>query len=179
MVGRLPDARRAGRLGFARPGDAVAIAGAFHPSLGASELHKLCGEPLPDGLPEADVAAVRSALEAVRDAVRDGALTSCHDVAEGGFLVAVAECCLAGGVGATLDLGPSDEPMVDLFGEGPGGFVVSGPREALEALAARVALDVLGEVGGDALSVTIAGRSLSLPLDELRAAHADLERLFP
>jgi hypothetical protein len=56
---------------------------------------------------------------------------------------------------------------------------VSGPREALEALAARVALDVLGEVGGDALSVTIAGRSLSLPLDELRAAHADLERLFP
>jgi len=179
MVGRLPDARRAGRLGFARPGDAVAIAGAFHPSLGASELHKLCGEPLPDGLPEADVAAVRSALEAVRDAVRDGTLTSCHDVAEGGFLVAVAECCLAGGVGATLDLGPSDEPMVDLFGEGPGGFVVSGPREALEALAARVALDVLGEVGGDALSVTIAGRSLSLPLDELRAAHADLERLFP
>jgi len=30
-----------------------------------------------------------------------------------------------------------------------------------------------------ALSVTVAGRSLSLPLDELRAAHADLERLFP
>ena len=54
-----------------------------------------------------------------------------------------------------------------------------GPREALAALGARVPLDVLGEVGGDALSVAIAGRSLSLPLDELRAAHADLERLFP
>jgi phosphoribosylformylglycinamidine synthase len=179
MVGRLPDARRAGRLGFARPGDAVAIAGAFRPSLGASELHKLCGEPLPDGLPEADVAAVRSVIEAVRDAVRDGTLSSCHDIAEGGFLVAVAECCLAGGVGATLDLGPSEAPTADLFGEGPGGFVVSGPREALAALGARVPLDVLGEVGGDALSVAIAGRSLSLPLDELRAAHADLERLFP
>src|SRR4029079_7128592 len=114
MVGRLPDARRAGRLGFARPGDAVAIAGAFHPSLGASELHKLCGEPLREGVREADVSAVRSALEAVRDAVRDGALTSCHDVAEGGFLVAVAECCLAGGVGATLELGPRDEAGVGL-----------------------------------------------------------------
>ena len=179
MVGRLPDARRAGRLGFARPGDAVAIAGEFHPSLGASELHKLCGEPLPDGLPAVDVAAVRSAIAAVRDAVRDGALTSCHDIAEGGLLVAVAECCLAGGIGATLDLGPSEEPMARLFGEGPGGFVVSGPRAALEALATRVPLDLFGEVGGDALSVTIARRSLSLPLAELRAAHAELERLFP
>jgi len=179
MVGRLPDARRAGRLGFARPGDAVAIAGEFHPSLGASELHKLCGAPLPDGLPGVDVGAVRSAIEAVRDAVRDGALTSCHDIAEGGLLVAVAECCLAGGIGATLDLGPSEEPMARLFGEGPGGFVVSGPRAALDALAARVPLDLFGEVGGDALSVTIAGRSLSLPLAELRAAHAELARLFP
>jgi len=179
MVGRLPDARRAGRLGFARPGDAVAIAGEFHPSLGASELHKLCGAPLPDGLPGVDVGAVRSAIEAVRDAVRDGALTSCHDIAEGGLLVAVAECCLAGGIGATLDLGPSEEPMARLFGEGPGGFVVSGPRAALDALAARVPLDLFGEVGGDALSVTIAGRSQSLPLAELRAAHAELARLFP
>ncbi len=179
MVGRLPDARRAGRLGFARAGDAVAIAGEFHPSLAAGELDKLCGAPLPDGLPGVDVAAVRAAFDAIRDAVRSGALHSCHDIAEGGFLVAVAECCLAGGVGATLDLGASDDPRTELFGEGPGGFVVSGPRAALEELAARVPLDVFGEVGGDALSVSIAGLSLSLPLAELRGAHAELERLFP
>src|SRR4051795_6203958 len=144
MVGRLPDARRAGRLGFARAGDAVALVGAFHPSLAASELGKLIGEPLPDELDAVDVAAVRAAIEAIRDAVRAGALTSCHDIAEGGFLVAVAECCLAGGVGATLDLGASDTPHAELFGEGPGGFVVSGPRAALDELAARVPLDVFG-----------------------------------
>src|SRR3954449_7234314 len=89
MVGRLPDARRAGRLGVSGDGDAVAIVGEFRPSLAASELHKLCGAPLPDALPEVDVADVRRAIEAVRDAVRDGSLTSCHDVAEGGLLVAV------------------------------------------------------------------------------------------
>jgi phosphoribosylformylglycinamidine synthase subunit PurL len=179
MVGRLPDARRAGRLGFARPGDAVAIAGAFRPALGAGELAKLCGEPLPDGLPEIDVAAVQTAIEAIRDAVRDGLLSSCHDIAEGGFLVAVAECCLAGGVGAALDLGPSEAPLVQLFGEGPGGFVVSGPHEALEDLAGRVALDVFGEVGGDALAVRIAGHEVAVGLAELRAAHAELGRFFP
>jgi phosphoribosylformylglycinamidine synthase II len=179
MVGRLPDARRAGRLGFARPGDAVAIAGEFHPSLAAGELHKLCGEPLPDGLAEVDVPAVRAAIETIRDAVREGGLSSCHDIAEGGFLVAVAESCLAGGVGATLDLGPSDEPLVHLFGEGPGGFVLSGPREVLEELAGRVPLDIFGEVGGDALSVRIAEHDVSVTLSDLRSAHTELERFFP
>src|SRR6476469_6727669 len=41
MVGRLPDAARAGRLGFGAEGDAVALVGPFAPSLGASELSKL------------------------------------------------------------------------------------------------------------------------------------------
>src|SRR5689334_17142650 len=81
MVGRLPDARRAGRLGFARAGDAIAIAGEFHPSLAAGELDKLCGAPLPDGLPAVDVAAVRAGFDAIRAAVRAGDLQSCHDIA--------------------------------------------------------------------------------------------------
>jgi phosphoribosylformylglycinamidine synthase len=117
MVGRLPDARRAGRLGFAGEGDAIALAGwDAAPSLGASELAKLRGEPLPDALPAVDLARERFVLEAVRDAVRAGLVASCHDVAEGGLLVAVAECCLAGGIGAALDLGPA---ALELLAEVP------------------------------------------------------------
>jgi hypothetical protein len=40
-------------------------------------------------------------------------------------------------------------------------------------------VDVLGEVGGDALALRIGKHELSLSLDELRGAHAALERLFP
>jgi phosphoribosylformylglycinamidine synthase subunit PurL len=180
MVGRLPDARRAGRLGFAREGDAIALAGwDAAPSLAAGELAKLWGEPLPDGLPAVDLGRAHDVLEAVREAVRAGGLSSCHDIAEGGFLVAVAECCLAGGVGATLDLGPSDDPWCHLFGERPVGFVVSGPREALDALASHVSLDVFGTVGGDALELTIAGETSRWALGELGDAHAALARFFP
>jgi phosphoribosylformylglycinamidine synthase subunit PurL len=93
--------------------------------------------------------------------------------------VAVAECCLAGGVGATLDLGPSDDPWCHLFGERPVGFVVSGPREALDALASHVSLDVFGTVGGDALELTIAGETSRWALGELGDAHAALARFFP
>jgi phosphoribosylformylglycinamidine synthase subunit PurL len=180
MVGRLPDARRAGRLGFAREGDAIALAGwDAAPSLAASELAKLWGEPLPDGLPAVDLGRARDVLEAVREAVRAGALSSCHDIAEGGFLVAVAECCLAGGVGATLELWPSDDPWCHLFGERPVGFVLSGPREALDALASKVPLDVFGTVGGVALELTIAGETSRWELAALREAHGALARFFP
>lgn len=179
MVGRMPDVERAGRLGFVQEGDAVAIVGSVPPSLAASELAKLRGEALPDGLPEFDIAAVIAAQDAIREAVREGLLSSAHDIAEGGFVVAVAECCLAGGIGATLDLGPSDDPWSHLFGEGPGAFVVSGHPTALAGLAERVALDVFGAVGGDALRVAIADEAFEVPLDELREAHDGLRRFFP
>jgi phosphoribosylformylglycinamidine synthase len=179
MVGRMPDAARAGRQGFARAGDAIAIAGDFRPSLAASELAKLHGDPLPDGLPPVDIEAVRCAQAAIREAVRSGALSSAHDIAEGGLLVAVAEACMAGGLGAALDLAASDEPLVRLFGEGPGGFVVSGSREALDALAAHVPLALIGSVGGDALDVLIAGEGFTATLEDLRSAHAALAPLFP
>ena len=56
--------------------------------------------------------------------MRSGALRSAHDVAEGGLAVALAECAIASGLGAVVTgLGGEDE----LFGEGPGAFVVSGP----------------------------------------------------
>ena len=48
------------------------------------------------------------AIVAVREAVRAGAVSSAHDVAEGGFAVALAECCLAGAIGARIDTGPSE-----------------------------------------------------------------------
>ncbi len=115
MVGKLPDARRAGRLGFARAGDAIAVAGPFAPRLDASELAKLWAWELPDGLPPIDIEAVAAAQAAVREAVRTGALASAHDIAEGGLAVALAECCLGGGLGARVAL------PADLFGAEPAG----------------------------------------------------------
>ena len=198
MVGELPDPARAGRAGFAREGDLIALVGAFAPTLGASELAKLRGEALPAELPEADVVAAQRTHAAVRDAVRAGVLTSAHDVAEGGVLVAVAESCLAGGMGAALERRPLaalataltprrskrerggrlPEPLAAaLFGEAPGtAFVVSGDREALDRLEARTHLVELGRVGGDALAV---GEDLAITLAVLREAHAALGPLFP
>jgi phosphoribosylformylglycinamidine synthase len=119
MVGELPEAARAGRLDFHHAGDAIALVGAFRPSPAGSELAKLRGEPLAP-IPEPDPDAIRAAHAAVRDAVRQGRVRSAHDVAEGGLAVALAECALAGGVGADVDLPAPDarRPAPDalLFG---------------------------------------------------------------
>jgi phosphoribosylformylglycinamidine synthase subunit PurL len=179
MVGRLPDARRAGRLGFAREGDAIALVGPFAPSLAASELAKLRGEPLANGLAEIDVATVVAAQGAIRDVVRAGALASAHDIAEGGLAVALAECCLAGELGAQVALPASGDPLTQLFGEGAGGFVVSCPQESLGALGQRTRVLSIGTVGGDALRIQIGEQALDVPLADLAEAHAALAILFP
>ncbi|MGK2939555.1 MAG: phosphoribosylformylglycinamidine synthase subunit PurL [Solirubrobacteraceae bacterium] len=182
LVGELPDPAAAGRSGFAREGDAIALVGPFAPFLPGGELSKLRGEPLPDGLEPVDLEAAKAAHAAVRDAVRAGAISSAHDIAEGGLLVAVAEAALFGGLGATLQLPLDDfaDPDRLLFGESPGrGFIVSGDAAALEALRDRTHVTVLGTVGGDALSVDTGAASFALTLAELREAHGALAPVFP
>jgi phosphoribosylformylglycinamidine synthase II len=179
MVGRLPDVTRAARLGFGGDGDTVAIVGQLAPALAASELGKLHGEALPDGLPDIDIEAVRAAQLAVRDAVRDGILASAHDIAEGGLAVALAECCLEGGRGARVRLPASEQPLRELFGEAPGGFVVSGEQARLEGLADRVPVRIIGTVGGEALEILTGSDDLMVTLAELTEANDALAALFP
>jgi phosphoribosylformylglycinamidine synthase subunit PurL len=150
MVGGLPDAAVAPGCAFLEEGHAVALVGAFEPSLEGSELQKLRGR-LARGLPELDLAEQADALIALRGAVRDGSVASAHDVSEGGLACALAECCIAGGIGARVDLsGVSADAAAALFGEGAGGVVVAGPTSAIEAIEGAV---MLGEVGGGTLGI--------------------------
>jgi phosphoribosylformylglycinamidine synthase subunit PurL len=170
IVGKLPDVAQAGRLGFARDGDAIALVGPFEPSLVASELEKLRGVPPRGSLPEPDGGRIRSTHEKIRDGVRSQALHSAHDVAEGGVAVALAECCMAGGIGARVQLAEE----LDVFGEAPGrGFIVSGPADALERWASSGpsgSCTIIGEVCGDELEIV---HRVSLAVAELTQAWCE------
>ena len=159
IVGKLPDAARAGRLGFARAGDQIALVGPFNPSRAASELGKLRGEAPLGPLPFKEMQAVLDAQARVREAVRSQALQNAHDIAEGGIAVALAECCIAGGLGVRVRLPEGLDPFGEDFGTG---FVVSGTPEALAGMT------LIGEVGGDALEIE---GLLKLAVSELAAAH--------
>jgi phosphoribosylformylglycinamidine synthase len=173
MVGELPDPAQVAGSAFVREGDAIGLIGPFEPSLAGSELAKQRGK-LAMGLPRPDIAAVAAACAIVRDAVRAGRLSSAHDVSDGGLAVAIAECAIAGGIGCEANLEHLRErgaqPTEALFGEGPGGFLVSGDRAALEDLGAVL----IGIVGGEEVSIGAGDRSLAVSLVEAERAWRSL-----
>ena len=101
-----------------------------------------------------DLAAVGRLLGLVADLVGEGGLVaSVHDVSAGGLGLALAECAVAGSVGAEVS---AVDGHGGLFAEAPGRVIVgtTDPTAVLErAAAASVPARVLGTVGGDRLVV--------------------------
>jgi phosphoribosylformylglycinamidine synthase II len=177
MVGELPDAAKACGSAFVREGDAIALLGPFSPSLAGSELAKLRGE-LEMGLPGSDIAAVAGACATVREAIRAGRLSSAHDISDGGLACALAECAIGGGIGFRVDVQPLRErgcsPEDALFGEGTGGFLLSGDREVLDSLGATP----IGEVGSREMEIAAGDRSIGVPLASAESAWLSLATRF-
>jgi len=173
MVGELPDPAKVSGSAFIREGDAIALLGPFTPALAGSELAKLRGE-LGAGLPQPNVAAVSAACTTVREAVRAGKLSSAHDISDGGLACALAECAIAGRIGCSVDVQPLRErgcsPEDALFGEGPGGFLLSGDRETLESFGATT----IGEVGGTTVEVAAGDRSFTVSVGTTEGAWLSL-----
>jgi len=173
LVGELPDPEQVAGGAFVNEGDAIGLIGPFEPNLAGSELAKQGGD-LKMGLPQPDVENVAAACEIVRIAVRAGKLASVHDVSDGGLAVAIAESAIAGGIGCETNVEHLRErgaqPTEALFGEGPGGFLVSGDRTTLENLGAIL----IGTVGGDNISIGAGDRSLSITLAEAKRAWNSL-----
>ncbi|MBP0014889.1 MAG: phosphoribosylformylglycinamidine synthase subunit PurL [Roseofilum sp. SID3] len=135
MVGLVPNLSRICGQGWCKVGDRIYLLGSgANLTLGASEylasLHNtVAGQP-----PKVDFDLERRVQAACRHGIRQGWLNSAHDCAEGGLAVALAESCIAGGLGAQIEC-PSGEQRPDLswFGEGLARIVVSVAPEFVEA----------------------------------------------
>ena len=108
---------------------------------------------------------------AVRAAIAAGLLASAHDLSDGGLGVAVAEGCIASGLGARLDLPhPADAHRFDrlLFAEGGARILVSVAadqaaawQQVLDAAGAALPAQRLGVVSADpTLEISAAGAPL-------------------
>ncbi len=107
-VGLIEDASRAVDLALKREGNALLLIGDTAGHIGASlYLREIEGRE--DGAPPpVDLAAERRNGDFVRDLIGRGLVASCHDVSDGGLLVALAEMAMAGGLGVTLDPPPPE-----------------------------------------------------------------------
>ena len=115
-VGLLDDLSSRVGLALPGPGLALVLVGETRGHLGRSlwlEAVEGCEEGPP---PPVDLAAERRNGDFVRAEIRAGRVAACHDLSDGGLLVAAAEMALAGGVGAVVR-SPLADAVAGLFGE--------------------------------------------------------------
>jgi phosphoribosylformylglycinamidine synthase len=182
MLGLLEDVSKHCRPGLGGEGEELFLLGAAleqpAAALAASEYLKLA-HGLIGGRLEFDLDLEARVQRAALAAIRQGVATACHDCSDGGLAVALAEMCLAGGLGLDATQAPQGARLdAALFGEAQSRILVAVPtgrREELLTIARglNVPFAYVGRAGGDRLRLW----SLDLPLAELREAYeGGLER---
>jgi len=169
-IGVLDDLDRHADLALRRNDDILILLGGTRGHLGQSIylrqlLQRQDGPP-----PTVDLLTERRNGDFVRGLIATGQVDTCHDLSDGGLLVAAAEMAMAGDMG--MDLNGPDDPGF-WFGEDQGRYVLAVPARVAEVILRQAeqqqvpALGI-GRTGGEALTLN-AGVPISLA--ELRRSH--------
>ncbi|WP_413993203.1 phosphoribosylformylglycinamidine synthase subunit PurL [Labrys okinawensis] len=156
-VGLVDDVAVTASIAFRAEGEKVLLVGEPGTWLGQSIwlneiLKREEGAP-----PPVDLAVEKRNGDFIRGRIRSGTLKTCHDISDGGLLVAVAEMAMARGIGADLSKAPQgDQPHAFWYGEDQARYVVALTASEAEAFvkaadAAGVPVTALGTTGGNAL----------------------------
>ncbi|WP_406238318.1 phosphoribosylformylglycinamidine synthase subunit PurL [Acetobacter orientalis] len=171
-LGVLEDVTKAVGLGMAETSDLVLL-GETKGELGQSIwLREILGRE--EGAPPpVDLATEKRNGDFVRKAILDGTVNACHDIADGGILVAVAEMVMASRVGCELESPTSGiRPEAFWFGEDQARYLVcvkDGAAFCADAQKNGVPARILGRSGGSDLilpsGVTISAARLTTAHD--------------
>ena len=107
----------------------------------------------------------------MRGQINAGNVAACHDLSDGGLLVALTEMTMAGATGATIEAPRDIAPHAWLFGEDQGRYLLATAHaDAVLAAAAEAGVPVarIGASGGSALTVS---GLMAISLGEVRRAH--------
>lgn len=178
-VGVIENVLKAVSVPFKDPGEDIVVIGDTFGEIGESLYLRLAmanaaGKYAP---PPVDLRAERANGDFVRSQILAGHVTACHDVSDGGLLVAVAEMAMAGDIGCKIEPSMAHEcPLNDwLFGEDQARYVIATRAADSLIAAAReagVPAHKIGVTGGTDIVVHVEmlerGR---VPVAELRDIH--------
>lgn len=176
-VGLIPDWSKIAKIGGMANGNILILIGTDGSHLGQSiylrDLHGRSDGPAPN----VDLAVEKRNGDFVRSAIRNGQVTACHDLSDGGLGIALAEMCMASGKGASVSVG-EDAPHALLFGEDQARYIIAVPADmanfvTLNAEGSGIPFRKLGVVEGNALTI---GELVSISVADLTNAH---ESWFP
>ncbi|MCP1230795.1 phosphoribosylformylglycinamidine synthase subunit PurL [Acetobacter indonesiensis] len=127
--------------------------------------------------PQVDLVAEKRNGDFVRNEILNGTVTACHDIADGGILVAAAEMVMASGIGCELESPDSGiRPEAFWFGEDQARYLVcvkDADNFCQKAEKAGVPARLIGRSGGNEL---ILPNGVTISAARLTVAH---EAFFP
>ncbi|MCI5048778.1 MAG: AIR synthase related protein [Rickettsiales bacterium] len=175
-VGLMKDASNVLGSSFSQEGLAVYVIGQTNGHVGAS-LYLREVEGREEGAPPpVDLMTERKHAHFIRSMNELKLLSACHDISDGGLLVALAEMCMEHEIGAQLHFPIGiDHPLAYAFGEDQARYVIAvedSKKDDVLLSANRLDIPItdLGHTGGDMLIIENFTRA---PVDHLKMIHRD------
>jgi phosphoribosylformylglycinamidine synthase len=172
MMGLIDDIDHITTQYFKDEGDIIILIGKTLEELGGSEYIRVMHGLVKGDAPFIDLDYEKKNQDAVLDLIKAGLVKSCHDLAEGGLAVGLAECCITNRekqIGSKIKLEYPIRPDIQLFGESQSRFIISvDPSKKIDVQNRLDKMEIdykeIGLVTGDRL---IINDIIDLPLSDL------------
>ena len=113
--------------------------------------------------------------DTIRDLININKLDTVHDISDGGFLVALTEMSISGGIGVKIHLDEKDVSPKFLFGEDQGRYIISVPDELISDIlrileSKNIFFQKIGKTSGTKI---IINDSEEIEIKSLKKIHED------
>ncbi len=151
--GVIDDVRKAVTMDIKKEDSHLYLIGETQEELGGSEYYEISGGTS-GKVPSVDVGSLKRSMDEILKAQSKGLIESCHDVSTGGLAVALAEMCIAGNIGADIEVQPGFRSDMYLFSESNTRWIVevSDPEAFEEHFS--IPIQAIGLTGGDSLKIS-------------------------
>ncbi|MDR0791577.1 MAG: phosphoribosylformylglycinamidine synthase subunit PurL [Methanomassiliicoccaceae archaeon] len=154
-TGLIADSGKAVTADLKGKGTGLFLVGETKDEMGGSLLFRKFGGAGGD-VPDVDPENLKKLMDRMLKAMDAGLVMSCHDCSDGGFAVAMAEMCIAGNIGADIDLssiGGSD--MVKMYSESNTRWIAEVSKTDEDAFRKMLGKNAvrIGKTGGSRMTV--------------------------
>ncbi len=181
MVGIVEDVSHITTVHFKDSGHEIYLIGETRDEIGGSEYLRTIHDKITGKIPEINLETHKKTIDLLLNLIKGGLVQSAQDISDGGLAVALAECCFANGIGATVTIESNIRLDSLLFGETQSRIIFTAKPDQSEKIweiSARhgITVEKIGLTGGENLKIACsAGSPDTIPI---RPADIAPERTY-
>ncbi len=168
--GIIDDIRGSVTMDIKEEGSILYLIGETKEEMGGSEYYEMI-DGKSKSVPDVDKERLEQSVEEMLDAHSKDLIKSCHDISQGGLAVAISEMCLAGDIGAEIEIDTDLRPDKFLFSESNTRWLVEIDEEEIDDFEDNFSIPStrLGKTIGRSLKISVNGEQLiDLEIEKIR-----------